>query len=112
MTSKQRVRLAFIQIGPRPSLGYLDRIRALFPEEVVLDVTTLAQEGETFNPFFQGQADLYFERVVGLVQKNDWDGIMLPVGPIQAYNPGLVDQIREAVTILSHHPSIQQPKRC
>ena len=99
MTSKQRVRLAFIQIGPRSSLGYLDRFRALFPEEVVLDVTTLAHEGETFNPFFQGQADLYFERVVGLVRKNNWDGIMLPVGPIQAYNPGLVDQIREAVTI-------------
>jgi maleate cis-trans isomerase len=99
MTSKQQVRLAFIQIGPRSSLGYLDRFRTLFPEDVVLDVTTLAQEGETFNPFFQGQADLYFERVVGLVRKNHWDGIMLPVGPIQAYNPGLVDRIREAITI-------------
>jgi len=99
MTSKQRVRLAFIQIGPRSSLGYLDRFRALFPEEVVLDVTTLAQEGETFNPFFQGQADLYFERVVGLVRKNNWDGIMLPVGPVPVKKTGLVDQIREAVTI-------------
>ena len=99
MNSKQRVRLAFIQIGPRSSLGYLDRFHSLFPDDVVLDVTTVAQGDETFNPFFQGQADLYFERVVGLVRDNDWHGIMLPVGPIQAHNPGLVERIREAVSI-------------
>lgn len=99
MTLKQPVRLAFIQTGARSSLGYLNRFSSLLPDDVDVEITTVARGDETFNPFFQGQADLYFERVVGLVSDNDWDAIMLPIGPIQAHNPGLHDRIREAVSI-------------
>lgn len=99
MTSNQPTRLAFIQTGVRSSLGYMNKFSSLLPGDVQVEVTTIARGEESLNTFMQGQADLYFERIVGLVHNNNWDAIMLPIGPIQAHNPVLHDRIREAVSI-------------
>jgi len=77
---------------------HIESFKAIVPEGVQMDIDALDFVRTSFNNF-RGKTGAVVEKVRGLVQAKDWQGVFVGGAPLEVMNPGLAEELHGAIKV-------------
>ena len=99
MSASPITRIGFVSPGRRWSSHY-DEFLALMPPKIQAQIVGL-DLGHTSWEDLAGRADLHVEKTAELTKERDWQAVAAFGAPVEAYNTGFADRLRERLPVPS-----------
>ena len=97
MAEKLKARIAFVSCGPATRSHY-GSMAPVIPKDISVEFKGLDLYGNNLYEI-EGKKNLIVEKTKDLVDTYRWDGIMVTAAPPEVLNPGLLDDLKAALTI-------------
>ncbi|HWP60028.1 MAG TPA: hypothetical protein VNL14_19200 [Candidatus Acidoferrales bacterium] len=96
MANELRARIAFVSCGPatRPHYGSMAPV---IPKDVSAEFHGLGLYGDNLYEI-EGKKAAIVEKTKALVESHRWDGVMVTAAPPEVLNPGLLADLKAALT--------------
>lgn len=97
MSKNERYKVGFVASGASSAPHY-SSFKAFIPENVDVEFEGLGLHGESLDDL-RGKKSSYVSRIGELVQRREWQGVMVSGAPSEVLNPGLLTELRASLPV-------------